>query len=215
MQPYGPLELVRVAPEEKCHGQSHQGSIKYIHTPFDTQQVAITAHGILDDTEDVPNHDEGRRGVEHDEVLLPRHINSAVSIVTITAEAPVEDHGSDDEDGEDGDLEDQAPDNNIGAQIGIDVRVPRACLYAKSGATGLNNEAEDVARDEYGCEPSGPDGCMFLAVNGDDDATERHIERGSQENRPEEEQGRLDNVGHQLAGAIMGQGSTDISHNLD
>lgn len=211
----GTLHLVRVAPEVPGHGQCHERGIKYVHAPLDAQQVAVVAHGVLDDAEDVPDHDTGRCGVEHVEGLLPRHIDGAVAGVPIAAEAPMKDHGGNDEDGKDDDLQNETTDDNVGAHVGINIGVARACLNAQAGATGLDDEAEDVARDEDAGEPSWADGCVFLTTDGENYAAECHVECGCYKNGAEQEESRLHDVGHERAGAVVGQNSANVSRNLN
>lgn len=54
-------ELTRVTHEEGGHCECHQRRIEDVYGPLYTQKIAIATHGILNNAENIPDHDESGR----------------------------------------------------------------------------------------------------------------------------------------------------------
>lgn len=146
-------KLTRVTHEEGYHCECHQGRIEDIYGPFHTQEIAIAAHSILNNTENIPDHDESGRQVKHGQGRLPRN---TVLLVTsgIAPESDVEQQGSDNEEAENDNLENQSADNYVPTKLGVRSAVAHASLDPQSGTARLDDKTEDVAEDENPGEPS-------------------------------------------------------------
>lgn len=120
-------ELTGVTHEEGDHCECHQRRIEDVYGPFNTQKIAITAHSILNNTENIPDHDESGRQVKHSQCRLPRNavcfVNSGVA-----PEFDIEQQGSDDEKAENDDLEDQPADNYVPTKLRVHSAVAHASL---------------------------------------------------------------------------------------
>lgn len=110
------LDLTRVPPEEPGHGEEHQHAVEDVQRPLIAQQIALRTTDVLDDTEDIPHHDECRGDIQHVQRLLPGNMSPSPSL-SVASESDVEVQRRDDEDGKHDDLQDQAADDDILARL--------------------------------------------------------------------------------------------------
>ena len=88
--------------------------------------------------------------------------------------------------------------------LGLDARAAR-----------LDQEAEDVAKHEDTRCPSGRDDRVLFSADGQHAAPVRHVERGGEEDRREQEKDGLHEIGDELAGRIVARRATRIADDLD
>lgn len=79
----------------------------------------------------------------------------------------------------------------------------------------MDHEAEDVAEDEDLGQPADRDDAGALGLDGADDAAERHVEGGREEDGGEEDEEGLDDVGDEFAGQVVGYCSAAVAGYLD
>lgn len=207
-------ELTRVTQEECYHCECHQRRIEDVYSPLYTQKIAIAAHSILNNTENIPDHDESGRQVKHGQCRLPR--NSLLLVTSGVAPEPdIEQQGSDDEEAENDDLKDQPADNYVPTKLRVYGAVSHASLDPQSGATRLDDEAENIAEHEDSCEPSRRYYGAVSGVEGADQSAERHVQGCREEDGSKEKQGRLQDIWYEFARRIVCQRPADIAYSLD
>jgi len=178
--------------------REHRHGIEDVHRPLMPQRISRLAHGVFDDAEDGPHHDEAADPVEHDKALVPARPFLAERFQRGEPVHPhVEDHGGDEEEAERDDLDEETGEHDGLAQRGIAPRDHRAHRGA------LDEEGQDVAEDEGPRQPVDTDDGVLLALDAADEAAEGHIDRRREQGRGEEDALVLDHVGHQLARFVV------------
>lgn len=205
------IHIAGVPPEENSSDKPHQDGIKHIQRPLVSQQVPIMSHGILHNPENAPDHDERTHDIQHIEILLPLDLDLIALHSRVPANSPVEDRGRDGEDAEHDDLDHQSGDDDILSQLHV---LPVARGHHAAGAA-LHEEGEDVARHEDLGQPVGSDEREMCAVDGEDDARERHVYGGGEEGGAEEDEDVLDDVGDHLVGFVLGEGACGVAYDFD
>lgn len=130
-------------------------------------------------------------------------------------ESDVEHDSRGDVEAEDDDLEDQTAHDDVGPHVGVRLAVPGTGPDAEAGPAGLDEEAEDVAEDEDAGEPVEADERELGAVDGPDDAAQRHVEGRGKEDRTQEEEDGLQDVGDQLASGVVRCRSANVAYYFD
>lgn len=212
------VQTRRVRHKVDSHDAEHQDRVKDVECPLVLQRVAVRSHDVLDDPEDGPDHDERADEVQHHQEALPgklRRGRARVAAVAgrddaLGAVAQVEDDRGDPEQAEPDDLDDEAGDDDVLARLHAAVLDHEAC------SAGLHKEGEDIADDEYCCEPARADERARLAAGEcADDSAEDHVNRRGVQGRCDEEEHGLKHIGNELVGFVMCDGSEDVSYGLD
>jgi hypothetical protein len=183
------LDLTRVPPEEPGHGGQHQHGVEHIQRPLGTEQIPVVPAAVLDNTEDIPDHDEPRRDVQHIQHALPGYMGARLRLPAPT-EGHVEVQRRDDEDAEHGDLDDQPADDDVLARL----HAVRPAAGHQPGTRALDQEAEHVAADEDLGQQAGRDHAVPLGLDGADEPAEGHVEGRCEEDGGEEDEDGLDQV---------------------
>ena len=203
-------QLAGIAKQEGEHGQQHEGAVKHVHPPLRREQIPVVPHPVLHGTKDVAENDKDGRGVKHVNGRPPRDIGEvavvAPAAVARRPEPPVERERDGNVDTEHDDLEDEAAEDDVLARLRVAGAGAAGALDEEAGAAGLHEEAEAVAEDEEAGEPARGDRGVLLAVDGDDDAAEGHVERGGEEDGCQEEEGGLRDAGVSIMETRGGEG---------
>lgn len=211
----GPLGRRERQPAGKPPGKRHDGAeheqrVEDVQGPLVLERVAGLAHGVLDDAEDGAHKDEDTAGVQHDHEALPLAAVAREALRGALAQPRVENGRHDEEQAEHDDLDDQAAKDDVLAHLQVVVANDH-----EAGAAGLDDEGEDVAADEDGRQPLDGDHGEVLRVHAADDAAERHVDGRGEQRGGDEDEGALDNVGHELVGLVHGRSSGTVSYDLN
>lgn len=197
-------------PSERDDGAEHEQRVEHIQRPLVLERVAGLTHGVLDDAEDGAHKDENAARVEHDHEALPLAPVAREALRGVLAQPRVEHGRHDEEQTEHDDLDDQAAQDDVLAHLHVVVANDH-----EAGTARLDDEGEDVATDEYGRQPLDGDHGQVLCVDAADDAAECHVDGRGEQGGGDEDEGALDNVGHELVGLVHGRSSGTISDDLN
>lgn len=152
------------------------------------------ASDIFRDTENVTDHDEGADAVENEEHLLPLDIRVVGLPGRIFPHAVMEDDGSKDEKAEHDDLDEQAAQYDLLANLDLaHTSFPTA---HDATSSSLNEEGEDVTNDEDLGHPSHSDDGVICAMGRSHQAPKRHVDCRCEESWSHEDEDRLDDEGY-------------------
>jgi hypothetical protein len=193
-----------------------------IHSTLVMQKTCLT-HSVLNNTTQVSRRDAQARRVEKPDILLPRYLRSRSRGLSI--HPPVPDTRDDDEESEDQDLKDETTQDDVLAHLEA-ARI--FGLHKHTTTTTLNEEAKDVAGNEYLRNPCCSDNRVRRRLGAEDQATEDHVHRSGKEDRCNEDEYGLDDVwrrcrsvavssrtgtiadGLELAGLVVDQGNDEM-----
>lgn len=207
-------DLAWVEPAEENGGGGHHQAVEDVEVGLLHLQLAGGAAGVLGDTVDVPDQDDGAAGVEDEEQLLPGLVGAGGLSGGVGADAEVEENADDNEEDEEDDLDSETGENDVVSEIHLGLRLGG---HENAGTAALDQERDDIAGDEDFGEPLGLDHGEVLAVQEDDDAPEYHVDGGGEQVGPEQEEGGLQDVWvcRKVGCLVRGDYTTNVANSLD
>ena len=137
-------------------------------------------HAIFHRAEDVSQDDEDGYDIKHIDESLPRDVDIGLGVATGLV-SPMKRKGRGHIDTKHDNLEYETSKNNIFARLRVARARSARALDKKAGTACLHQETEAVTENKESSKPSRGDSRVLLAVNGDDDAAQRHVKRGCEE----------------------------------
>lgn len=151
----------------------HRQRIQTVEVHLLGLQLAGGAEDVLGHAEDTADHDEAAARVEDDEQLLPGRGERPCVVRGAREDAAVEDERDGDEEGEEEDLDGEAGDDDVLAEVEV---LERLGLREDATAAGLHEEGEDVAEDEELGQPFRVDDRVVVRFEEDDQAAQDHVD---------------------------------------
>lgn len=154
-------------------------------------EEALVALEVLDDAEDAAHQNQRAHGVQDSQVAPPVDALAAGpgGGGRGVCEAALEDDGRDHEEAEDDDLDEQAGDDDLLA----DVEELEGARGLDAAAAGLQREGDDIADDEHPRDPGDRDEGQLLSSQRADESAEDHVDgRGEERGSDQDENGLND-----------------------
>jgi hypothetical protein len=214
---------------EYHHDQEHERRVEHIQEDFVRDEVTVVAclsrksqqyfqsrdelnHwligltlSVLDQTEDATDPDQHTAGIQRVNAPLPETLCLHAFACRRTHDPPVPNASDDDKAGEEQDLDNEAADDDVLAQV--------HCFDRAGGhdaaACALQQERDHVADHENLGEPAGPDQGVLFAVCDLDQAAEAHVDAGGEDGGCDQDENCVDRVDGdgEVGGFICGNGS--------
>lgn len=193
-----------------CCQVSHQLHNTRSHTRAATYRTTR----ILDTPANIPHRNQPTDQVQHAHIELPAREaqRSDASNRLLHPHAVVERSRDNQEKEKDQDLEDQAAQDNIFTAVVVILRI-RVRQHATTSS--LDQEAEYITADEDLGHPGHADEREVLALAGAHQAGKRHVDGGGEEDRGEQDEEGLDNVGSQAVHVIVSNGACGVANGFD
>lgn len=213
-------QVVDVEDEEDGHDDGHEHGVEDVQEHLVRDEVAAVALQVLDDAEDAADHDERAGDVEDGEVAGPRDSGEgrgggvhagAIVVLEALLLPQMECDRRGEEEAENGDLDKQADDDDLLANI---VQLERAGRL-DSATPSLQEEGEDVACDEDLGHPPERDDGEALSVYRADQTAKYHIYRGGVQRGCDEYEDRLHDEATDGRSIEVGPDTTAVADDLD
>jgi hypothetical protein len=149
-------------------------------------EEAYLAHGVLNHSTHVTDGDESTRSIEEADHSLVRDISGCSRGPRFQPAVPCA--RDDDEEQEDQDLQDETTEDDVLAHLDT---ILIFGLHKHTSTAALDKETKDISSHEDLCEPVGAYERVRCGVSAHDQASEDHVDGGSEQDRGDQGSQRI------------------------